>query len=341
MKNNQINNIQYLRGLAALMVVVSHSMTHFDITQGLMLRKIGTFGVDIFFVISGFIMVYSTSVKSISPVTFITKRIERVAPLYWLFTTLLILMVLISPETFSTVKLDIWNVVSSYLFFPSESISSTFSGSFKPVLYVGWTLNYEMFFYLIFAFSLFFSGRRQVWFVLTVMFSLVFVGIIFNFTGILNFYSDAILLEFCVGVLIGKAYLSQKFNQTSIAYLGLVFSLFFFLLTCEFDWHRVLYSGIPASFVVLSALALPTFKGKLNSFLSLIGDASYSIYLSHFFTIGTLSVLRGLFGFYADTDFSYAILFIVLNLIVSTFVGIIIYVFVEKKINILLRGKAH
>ena len=139
MKNNQITNIQYLRGLAALMVVVSHSMTHFYSTQDLILRKLGTFGVDIFFVISGFIMIYSTSAKNIRPFTFMIRRIERVAPLYWIFTTLLILMVLISPDTFSTVKLETWNVVASYFFIASESTSSTFSGSFKPILYVGWT----------------------------------------------------------------------------------------------------------------------------------------------------------------------------------------------------------
>lgn len=341
MKNNQLSNIQYLRGLAALMVVVSHSMTHFDLTQDLILRKLGTFGVDIFFVISGFIMVYSTSAKSISPLTFIKRRVERVAPLYWIFTTLLISMVLISPETFSTVKLEVWNVVSSYLFIPSESTSSTFSGSFKPVLYVGWTLNYEMFFYLIFAFSLFLPAQRQLLCIFMIMSGLVSIGIFTNSSGFFEFYSDPILLEFCVGVFLGKAYLSGKIKVSNKALFPLAFAVFFFFLMCEFGWHRILYSGIPASIVVFSALSLPNFTGRLNSALCLIGDASYSIYLSHFFTIGTLSALRGGLGYYANTSFSNAVLFISINVIASALVGIIIYLFLEKKINLFLRGKAH
>lgn len=341
MKNNQINNIQYLRGLAALMVVLSHSMTHFYSTQDLILRKLGAFGVDIFFVISGFIMIYSTSTKNISPFTFMIRRIERVAPLYWIFTTLLILMVLIRPDTFSTVKLEIWNVVSSYLFVASESTSSTFSGSFKPVLYVGWTLNYEMFFYLIFAGSLFLSAQRQLCFILAIMISLVLLGVLANFNSLLRFYTNPILLEFCVGVILGKAYVIGKIRTSRMAFFALVFALLFFLTICEFDLHRVVYSGIPASIVVFSALSLTSFTGRLNSALNLIGDASYSIYLSHFFTIGTLSVVRGMFGFYPNTTFSNAIIFITINVFASTVIGIFVYIFLEKKINFILKSKFH
>ena len=341
MKNNQIRNIQYLRGLASLMVVISHSMTHFHSTQDFILRKLGAFGVDIFFVISGFIMIYSTSAKDITPFKFMIRRIERVAPLYWIFTTLLILMVSISPDTFSTVKLEIWNVVSSYFFIASESTSSTFSGAFKPVLYVGWTLNYEMFFYLIFAFSLFLSAQRQLSFIFVIMMSLIFLGLVENSNGLIGFYSDPILLEFCVGVILGKAYVSGNIQTSRVAVFALFFAFLFFLMTCEFDWHRVIYSGIPASIVVFSALSLPSFTGRLNSALNLIGDASYSIYLSHFFTIGTLSVARGMFGYYPNTSFSNAMIFICVNVVVSTIVGIFVYILLEKKINFFLRRKFH
>lgn len=323
------------------MVVLSHSMTYFYSTQDLILRKLGTFGVDIFFVISGFIMIYSTSAKRISPITFMIGRIERVAPLYWLFTTLLILMVLISPETFSTVKLEIWNVVSSYFFIASESTSSTFNGSFKPVLYIGWTLNYEMFFYLIFAFSLFLSEQRQLFFIFVIMLSFIFLGFVSNTNGLLGYYSDPILLEFCVGVFLGKVYVTGKIKPSKIAFFALAFAIFFFFLTCEFGWHRVFYSGVPASIVVFSALSLPNFTGRLNSALNLIGDASYSIYLSHFFTIGTLSMLRGIFGYYSNTSFSNAIIFIITNVVASTVIGIFFYIFLEKKINFILRRKFH
>src|SRR5947209_976295 len=125
----RLHNIQYLRGIAALGVVAFHAA----LTAGVPFRM-GAFGVDIFFVISGFLMVAITNVNS-RQAPFLRDRIVRVVPLYWIAT----LVVYLADRRYTSGPDQL---VSSLMFIPRGH--SADAPWFFPVLNVGWTLNYEM-----------------------------------------------------------------------------------------------------------------------------------------------------------------------------------------------------
>ena len=153
-------NLQALRALAALGVVVYHSVItaddygmqpHFTIPVG----HIGPSGVDIFFIISGFVMVFVTPNDAAglkSGARFLRDRIRRIVPTYWIFTTLWACLVLAVPGAFRVFEFSIGHAVRSYLFLPSET---------TPFVHVGWTLNLEMFFYVMFAGALVVVGKSK------------------------------------------------------------------------------------------------------------------------------------------------------------------------------------
>ncbi len=162
-KSGTLNGIQALRAYAALSVMVGHAVKEWSATYGLAdpfnVQPL-LYGVDIFFVVSGYIM-YRTShhlFGSASGVTlFALKRLIRIVPLYWAFTTLMVGVLVVMGDQLRSTQFDLWNVVSSYFFIPSERPD----GRIAPVLSLGWTLNYEMFFYAIFAAGLLFPGGSE------------------------------------------------------------------------------------------------------------------------------------------------------------------------------------
>ncbi|OTA19619.1 acyltransferase [Xenorhabdus beddingii] len=125
--------IEIMRFIAASAVVCVHIPT----------IEIGHWGVDVFFIISGFVMMAST--KN-SGENFFIKRIIRVAPIYWLFTLGVFMIALIAPKLLNNTTPDFINLFKSILFIPFDKNGI---GHF-PILFVGWTLNYEMFFYFLF-----------------------------------------------------------------------------------------------------------------------------------------------------------------------------------------------
>src|SRR5579872_364486 len=149
--------IQYLRALAALMVAYSHLAHQIPAyLSALSLHRWVTTdrlynGVSIFFVISGFIM-YVTGAES-SPVQFAKRRLVRIVPLYWLLTGLLFLCALFTPEFARMTVATPQTLAKSLLFIPYFNAGQ--GGRLYPLLIPGWTLNCEMFFYLIFTLTLF------------------------------------------------------------------------------------------------------------------------------------------------------------------------------------------
>jgi peptidoglycan/LPS O-acetylase OafA/YrhL len=148
-----IRNVQALRGLAALLVVFVHLD---NLLLAIGLSTFGGAGVDIFFVISGFIMVYTTADRHVTPWSFMADRIARIVPIYWLITLAVFCIALVSPMLLQATRAD-WNeLVKSLFFIPFTKAD----GVVAPMFYVGWTLNYEMFFYLLFALGLAFPSNR-------------------------------------------------------------------------------------------------------------------------------------------------------------------------------------
>ena len=149
-------NVQALRALAAFMVVCVHIQA-LALMAGAPAKvtEAGNAGVDLFFVISGFIMVFTTGRKPMGPAAFFGARLRRIAPLYWSMTLAVFLVARLAPSLVQNTPTDIGRLVASILFVPELRPD----GTMRPVVFVGWTLNFEMAFYVLFALGLF-APRR-------------------------------------------------------------------------------------------------------------------------------------------------------------------------------------
>ena len=163
MKGTKLSSIQVLRGVAASLVVFLHILASLDayydssiLYDFPSLISFLESGVDIFFVISGFIMFAVTKNKFGQgyALNFIKRRIFRVVPLYWTLTLLYASLLIVFPSAFQNAVFDIYKLIQSLLFIPHHNVS----GDIMPVVSVGWTLNYEMYFYLCFAIALVFRN---------------------------------------------------------------------------------------------------------------------------------------------------------------------------------------
>jgi len=288
-------SIQYLRALAASLIVFHHAMAPPAVAPYYS-HHFAEFGVDLFFVISGYIMWTTTALGQSGPLSFWIARIVRVAPLYWVFTTLFIAVTLLAPQTlFNPPLLDPFLIIKSYLFVP---------GTLPPVYTLGWTLNYEMFFYLVFGLCLLVPQRHlRVTAIAIVLSGLVLAGWIGSPSNpMLSHYTNPIMLEFLAGVIIAAAapWLARLSPLIALALIGVGV-----LAVAHYAWaglspERFIALGSPAALIVTGALVFePKARVAPNRLGLLLGDASYSIYLAHPFAqriwyFGTSHLLNGI-----------------------------------------------
>lgn len=237
---------------------------------------VGAAGVDLFFVISGFIM--GTVGISEKPLRFLTNRAIRIAPLYWLFTFVMCAGAVAG--VYSNFTFDAARLIKSMLFIPHFDAE----GHAWPLMVVGWTLNLEVFFYIIFAVGL--SLRRPLVITTAVLSAMVAIGYIFETpSAALTLWTSPLLLEFIIGLLLSKVAFSSKLGLPAVL-IGIavltatnVFSLFD-------SSYRIFVWGIPAVLIVGGCLAIERAGAWPKSVLKplqSVGDASYSLYLSHGF----------------------------------------------------------
>jgi exopolysaccharide production protein ExoZ len=316
-----IHNIQHLRGLAALLVVLFHSIgigLSYGFNNGIIthFEGFGGFGVDIFFVISGFIMMH---IQSRSPKTtygFIKSRAIRIIPLYWLLSSMIFLILILFPQVFREPSLNPLHFLESLAF-----ISQISNGN-HPILYVGWTLEWEMLFYLVFALSLTLKEK---------FFSLIFTFLVLSVIAIS--FDQLIVFEFILGMLASLLYDKKILNYKHgvvLFTIGCMLFMFWFLLKDFFEnVDRLFTWGIPAFFIVLGALHAKEIKSQLAS---LLGDASYSIYLVQVFTIPVVFKFFQLFIPNLNTDLA-----ILISIIFSGLIGTVTYLVIEKPMTAKLR----
>ena len=269
-----------------MMVCWHHSLNQLSgVSDFITLPEFGPKGVDLFFVISGFIMALTTAAKPISAGRFFAFRIVRVVPLYWLATLLMVACAVALPQLFKSLHFDAVTLTKSLLFIPHYSLS--WPDYVYPVLVPGWTLNFEMFFYALFAASLLLPRARAAA-LATALCLLVGIGLFFGpFTNPFALtYTDPRLLEFAIGMGIAWSYMHKH------ARAGLVASLFaiaagFFLLSRPDSTISVIAG---ATIIVYGSLH-PRILAWQNRPLLELGNASYSIYLSHLFALGALRVV--------------------------------------------------
>lgn len=332
----KLDSIQYLRAVAASAVVLSHSANTLRGHEGHLIDfDYGAYGVDIFFVVSGFIMFYTTFAKAMRPSTFMLKRLIRIFPLYFILSTVLFIMVVASPASFNKVSPDPWAYLESILFVPHWNPRLH---DLQPILGPGWTLNYEMFFYVLFAASLFLRHRLGALAVLLALGALVLLG---RFYPVDNpafiTYTNPLLLEFGLGIVVALTFTARGRLRWPVVFLiacglGTAYCYIFHGGSFGHQLARPFLVGLPCAFVV-TLLVLVERCGRLPNVavLAIVGDASYSLYLVHAFVLSAGKRLWQHFDV-ADTVLAHA-LFILLILAVSVAAALALYRFVELKIT--------
>jgi exopolysaccharide production protein ExoZ len=280
-----IESIQHLRALAALGVVVFHALALLGDRLNVEVphKELGAAGVDLFFIISGFIMWVTAINRDETPGRFAWKRILRIVPMYWLITSFVLAIVLIRPQLMNSASRDPFHFIASYFFvaWPHPTVD----GRFWPPVIPGWTLNYEMFFYAVVTVSLFLPRFRRIQFIGVILAGLPFIGAFLKPTGIAAFYTDPILLEFFYGIILGTQFTlgREQGPRASWAMISGGVVLLFTVGLFGNDHNRGILWAIPLALVVQGALHAPALaQGAIRAGSKLLGDASYSLYLTQF-----------------------------------------------------------
>ena len=325
--------LQILRFVAAMLVAVMH------ITQAISIHitgrgetvywGTGAVGVDIFFIISGFVMMMSTSKVPFhgerrfdNAWIFIKRRILRIVPLYWFYTLLKTALVLTLPALAVKSIIDPGHLAASLFFVP---VAAPW-GLIQPVLPVGWTLNFEMLFYVVFAAAIAIGAPRVRWCLL--VFLCVFVLARFLPGSIpLTFYAQSIIFEFIIGVAFALALLRWGAAPAGAgAMLLAAGAVFTFGMGWDPDSDRLFPWGVGSAAIVLGTLWLERVIAdkRWAKPLAFLGDASYSIYLSHTFVVPACVLALRKLGF-ADP----LAIFVVTSLVVMA-AGSASYLWLEK-----------
>lgn len=326
----EILSIQYLRAVAACMVVAVHLHPQLE-----RMGYVGYWphwmagGVDIFFVLSGFLMWVTTSGRSVSTTEFYRRRIVRIVPMYWVLTTVPVTLLILAPQLLQTTQLGIWNAIASYLFV----FSSNPAGLVEPVLTVGWTLNFEMLFYLIFGLALWMPVRWRFMAVSGALGCLMLAGIASPEKGtVWAAYTSSIMLEFLLGMALGwwQLHPSRPVNaRTGMLMIVGGFAAMAISQSLFPTLPRILAGGLPALAIMAGALIIER-SGKIVrvGWWHLLGNASYSIYLSHPVTLSGWS--QGWRRLGLEKLPNGGLLFSLTGTAVALMVGVGIYLLIEK-----------
>jgi len=278
-------------------------------------------------------MWYTTFNKNVRSPDFFLHRIIRIVPLYWLVTTFYVAILVVEPSWLQSSKLQISHVIASYLFIPAtHPVVTQFMW---PLVPAGWTLNYEMFFYLLFGLALLCPRHLRQLVVVTMLMGVVALQLSGPpANSIIGFYSSSIMLEFALGVSLGYLFTTGiSFRGPSSAFMlfaGLI-GLVVGTLPSLAELPRLVTVGIPACLFVAGAVFLERSHNVSEIAVpKLLGDASYSIYLSHG------AVLSAFEQFWRATRLPYmlepafAFIFLIVSLIVATITGVALYYFAER-----------
>jgi len=283
---SKLIGLQILRFVAAFAVVLFHVSSGYQIKWGYESNvfSIGAAGVDIFFVISGFIIAYTTDATR-GAWHFCKRRLVRIIPLYWILTLGVAAIAVIKPELLNSTLVNGETLFKSLFFIPFAKAN----GAVQPILFLGWTLNYEMFFYSVYA-ACIAIGLRTPLAPAVVIILLVAIGRLVHVDNVAwRFYTNPIMLEFVFGIGLYALYLRwpELFNRQwlLIAILGLLIVLRQSLP--GLPW--LFANGVPAAALVAFALTWTPKHTPLIAMLVLFGDASYSLYLSHPYIIEALA----------------------------------------------------
>jgi exopolysaccharide production protein ExoZ len=328
----QLIGLQYLRGVTASIVVLHH--LYFPETQ------LGPFGVKLFFVISGLVMYYTTSTVPVSPIAFWRQRTIRIVPLYWLFLSLLIVVALVSSTYLRTTELTPRNVILSFLFIPHFHEVQKFL--IAPILIPGWSLNYEMFFYFVFGLALLIRSLAcRVFMVGVLLWALVLLGLRLDpATAVLSTYTNPALLLFLNGILLAMIYQTRGIDGAALGLILASAGTLLQVLGCPPEIERIeTFLGIAPALIVAGILGLETTLRRAPIVLLRgLGDASYSIYLSHLFFLRFFEICWQHIPTHGDTKIIDAV-YLALAFVFAITGGVAVHYVIERPIMRLFRRR--
>lgn len=285
-KSPQIAEIQAVRAFAAALVAWAHIHHEFLERAVGWPWPLGAFGVDLFFVISGFIMVHvGTPLFQVrgASANFFLKRLARIGPIYWACTIIFVLYILES-QPFSQANVSWPNIIGSLLFLPIARPS----GDVLPTFSVGWTLNYEMFFYLLFSLGLLVRRRVALILIAVGLIALVHLGKVYSgqWHSSVRFLAHPIVVEFAFGM--GLAVIYQRgWRISRWVAIALVLLAFAYLVSLHFAVWAVVKGrgytfGVAATLVIAAAVLHDwNLQGRGRRIAVILGDSSYALYLIH------------------------------------------------------------
>lgn len=337
----KLQNIQALRGVAVLSVVLFHLVIVEKKYGGIKsflpdFFNFGMFGVDLFFVISGFVMITVTRGKFQSikeAIRFLYHRASRIYPLYWVYSVLVLLVFLFNPLLVNSSQGNQVDILASFLLLPSETL---------PLVMVGWTLIHEMYFYLIFFLILLVTPEKHTFKAILLWASVViFCNILFDLINpFAKLMFHPLTIEFISGCLLAIMFYRVK-NQLlktsvlmAIAFIGVIVSIYGHHLYQYFTgyidlqgWWRILIFGMPALLMVFCFINAERNGFVTNSLLIKVGDASYSIYLSHVLALSALGRIWSAFS--SDSLYDNYLMVPVLFVLVII-IGMVSFHYIEK-----------
>jgi peptidoglycan/LPS O-acetylase OafA/YrhL len=285
-----IANIQALRAFAALMVVFLHLTSNEGLQTGF---SFGKFGIDVFFVISGFIISQITAVDSSN---FFLKRLIRIVPFYWAATFAIFIVAHFAPHVLRHATANATTLAYSLFFIPHDRPPYPWPW---PLMALGWTLNYEMYFYAIFAVALKLSAPYAK------AICAAAILCVFGLTHLIDphspaeaYYGNPIVLEFIYGMIVFEilrrlpklSHLATRRDRWFIFTIAVLAIVVVWLPFQELMFgyeHEYLTAGVPAAIGVAAVLILELRYGfaSKNYALLLLGEVSYVLYLSHPYVI--------------------------------------------------------
>lgn len=321
--------LQVLRGFAATMVVLFHAQglaaayAEAPSLSGQIMGSSGGYGVDLFFVLSGFIIRYTEPLEGYLPGPFLRRRVARIVPLYWLSMLAVIALRWTVPHLHNGPPPAFDLLLRSLIF-------AAFTDARFPLVYVGWSLEYEMVFYVTSALLIAWTANPWRW--LVVAFSLLgATGSLAHpdsLSPTLTFLSNPIVLEFALGAQLASTLRTRRLDLWPIGFLGL--ALVVVAASGSALGIRVLVAGVPSTALVATCAQLELNRPNLAvpGILVRLGDASYSIYLGQVFLVSATGkvVLRVLPAIQAD-------LLVLLATLFSCVGGLLAYYCVERPLT--------
>jgi exopolysaccharide production protein ExoZ len=340
-KGRTLVSLQYLRAIAAMLVVYLHAaiqVNNLSAPAPSAFPEVGRCGVDIFFVLSGYVMWISTMDRPASVVDFLERRLIRIVPIYWVVTLAAAGVALFLPQILRSTKFEIHHLLASLFFVPWHNPVLDFDAAreititMTPVITPGWTLNFEMFFYSLFALALFVPQKHRI-----AALALIILSVHFIMNGLsaygdaARFYGSSLVFEFLAGTILAGVSARRPVLGARVATFILIGAFLLLLFDDAYLTHypRALVLGVPAVLLVAAAIEIER-AGRLR-FIRLfdeLGNASYSIYVTHIFVVAGLRIIPRFFGL--DLLTLGGPFFIAASLILAASVGLAVHAWIER-----------